>query len=192
MYAMSVHVMGLDELRWRLGKLEPEAKNVMRMSVNDTAVKARKMLNDKARERYKVKKTKFNKALKLKRASNATLTAVLYAKGHHLPLSYFEVRKNGKRKAGQGHQLQSTSPTPISKEGNKTFVIRVRRGDQESSHRGLFYRETDERFPILQVYGSSIPSMIGSQGVFGTLQLVITKELNTNLQRHIDLVLRRI
>ncbi|MCM1245918.1 MAG: hypothetical protein NC293_09790 [Roseburia sp.] len=192
MYTMDVHVMGLDELKWRLGKLAPEAKNVMRMSVNDTAVKARKMLNDKARERYAVKKTKFNKALKLTRASNATLTAVLHAKGSPLPLSYFEIRKNGKRKAGQGHQLQSTSPTPISKETGKTFVIRVRRGDQESSHRGLFYRETEERFPLLQVYGSSIPSMLGSQGVYGELQSVIEDELGTNLQRHIDLVLRRI
>lgn len=192
MYTMDVHVMGLDELKWRLGKLAPEAKNVMRMSVNDTAAKARKMLNDEARERYVVKKTKFNKALKLTKANNATLTAVLHATGRPLPLSYFEIRKNGKRKAGQGHQLQSTSLTPISKDAGKTFVIRVKRGNQESSHRGLFYRETDNRFPILQVYGSSIPSMIGSQRVYGTLQPVITNELNSNLQRHVDLVLRRI
>lgn len=192
MYTMDVHVMGLDELKWRLGKLAPEAKNVMRMSVNDTAAKARKMLNDEARERYVVKKTKFNKALKLTKANNATLTAVLHATGRPLPLSYFEIRKNGKRKAGQGHQLQSTSLTPITKDAGKTFVIRVKRGNQESSHRGLFYRETDNRFPILQVYGSSIPSMIGSQRVYGTLQPVITNELNSNLQRHVDLVLRRI
>lgn len=192
MYTMDVHVMGLDELKWRLGKLAPEAKNVMRMSVNDTAAKARKMLNDEARERYVVKKTKFNKALKLTKANNATLTAVLHATGHPLPLSYFEIRKNGKRKAGQGHQLQDTSLTPISKEAGKTFVIRAKRGNRESSHRGLFYRDTENRFPILQVYGSSIPSMIGSQRVFGTLKPVITDELSSNLQRHVDLVIRRI
>lgn len=195
MNTVDVHVIGLEELRWRLGKLAPEARKVMRMSVNDTAVRARKRLNDEARERYVVKKTKFNKALKLTRANNATLTAVLHATGRPLPLSYFEIRKNGKRKAGQGHQLQSTSVTPISKSGNKSFVTKVENQSGQgdiSVHRGLFYRATDKRFPILQVYGSSVPSMIGSQRVFGTLRPVIADDLNTNLQRHIDLVLRRI
>lgn len=192
MYTMNVHVMGLKELEWRLGKLAPEARKVMRMSVNDTAVKTRKMLNDEVRERYAVKKTKFNKALKLTRANNVTLTAVLHATGRPLPLSYFEIRKNGKKKTGQGHQLQSTSLTPIRKESGKTFVIRVKRGEQENSHRGLFYRESEKRFPILQVYGSSVPSMFGSQRVFGTLKPAIEDNLGTNLQRHIDLVLRRL
>lgn len=192
MYTMNVHVMGLKELEWRLGKLAPEARKVMRMSVNDTAVKTRKMLNDEVRERYAVKKTKFNKALKLTRANNVTLTAVLHATGRPLPLSYFEIRKNGKKKTGQGHQLQSTSLTPIRKESGKTFVIRVKRGEQENSHRGLFYRESEKRFPILQVYGSSVPSMFGSQRVFGTLKPAIEDDLGTNLQRHIDLVLRRL
>lgn len=192
MYTMDVHVMGLKELEWRLGRLAPEARKVMRMSVNDTATKARKMLNDEVRERYVVKKTKFNKALKLTRANNVTLTAVLHATGRPLPLSYFEIRKNGKKKAGQGHQLQSTSLTPISKDTGKTFVIRVKRGKQESSHLGLFYRKSEKRLPILEVPGSSVPSMIGSQRVFGALQPAIENNLSTNLQRHIDLVIRRL
>ncbi len=195
MHSMDVQVMGLDELRRRLGNMAPEAKKVMRMTVNDTAMQTRKLLNDKARERYVVKKTKFNKSLKLDRATNATLTATLSAKGKPLPLSAFEVRKNGKRKSGQGHQLQSTSLTPISKNGNKTFLITLRGSRSDGimyKHRGLFYRPTDNPFPILQVYGSSVPTMIGNRQVYGRLKPVIQSELQKNLQRHIDLVLRRI
>lgn len=189
---MTVHVMGLERLRIRLGRMAPEARKVMRMAVNDTAVKARQELFDEARDRYAVKKTKFNKGLTLTRATNATLTATLSSRGKPLPLSYFEIRKNGKRKAGQGHQLESTSPTPISKEGNKTFVTRVKQDTQTSEHRGLFYRATEKRFPILQVYGSSVPVMIGSRQVYGRMEPTIQSELQKNLQRHIDLVLRRI
>ncbi len=192
MPTMNIHVTGLEEVRRSLGRLAPAARQVMRMSVNDTAFKARKRLNDGVRERYAAKKTKINKHIKLIRASNATLTAVLHAKGSPLPLSYFEIRKNGKRKAGQGHQLQSTSLMPITKSGNKTFVTRVKKGDQGSGHRGLFYRETDARFPIIQVYGSSVPTMIGSPGVYGKLKPVIEDDLKNNLSRHIDLALRRI
>lgn len=191
---MNIQVMGLNELRERLGHLAPQAKTVARMAVNDTAMNARKLLNDEARKRYKVKKTKFNKSLSLSRATNATLTATLSSKGRPLPLSYFEIRKNGKRKAGQGHQLQSTSLTPLSKNGNKAFVAKVKGTNQsgaEYSHRGLFYRPTDKPFPILQIYGSSVPAMVGSPYVYGKLEPAIHEKLQDNLQRHIDMVLRR-
>lgn len=192
MNGMTVHVTGLEELRMRLGRMAPETRKVMRMAVNDTAVQARKQLFDEVSDRYVVKKTKFNKGLTLTRATNATLTAVLSSKGRPLPLSYFEVRKNGKRKAGQGHQLESTSLMPISKNGNKTFIAYAKHGGQKSAHRGLFHRKDEKRFPILQVYGSSVPSMIGSQHVYGRLEPRIQSDLQKNLQRHIDLVLRRI
>lgn len=186
MNELTIRVLGLDDVRMRLGRLSPEATKVMRMAINDTAQQARKQLNDEARQRYVVKKTKFNKSLVLKRATNTSLTATLTSKGKPLPLSYFEIRKNGKRKAGQGHQLKSTSLTPIRKEENKSFTGRLSNG-----HRGLFYRSSEKRYPILQVYGSSVPSMIGGRSVYGRLEPVINSNLQDNLQRHIDLVLRR-
>ncbi len=195
MKQMTIQVEGLEDVRRRLGRLAPEARKVIRMAVNDTAVEARKQINDRVRERYIVKKTKFNKGLTLTRATNKTLTARLTAKGSTLPLVYFDTRKNGKRKAAQGHQLHSTSLKPIIKNGNKSFVTKVKavsKNGEIKEHKGLFYRVSKHRYPIEQVYGSSVPVMIGSKKVYGTLEPVIQSDLQKNLQRHIDLVLRRI
>ncbi len=194
MYQMNVHVMGLKELEMRLGKLAPEAKRVMRIAVNDTARQTRTMLNNEVRQRYVVKRNKVNKAVKLIPATNATLTAILASRGKPLPLSDFQVRKNGKRKAGQGHQLHGTSLSQIIKEGNKSFMTNVSNhtGDGDTvSHKGLFFRVSKKRFPIRQVYGSSVPVMLGGANIYGRLEPEIHEKLQDNLQKHIDLVLRR-
>lgn len=182
-----VQVMGMAELSRRLGKMAPEARRVMRMSVNDTASKARSKLNKKAQSTYVVKKTKFNKGMTLKRATDSTLTATITSRGNPLPLGYFKIRKQGKIKAGQGHQLQSSHLTPIRKNENKTFIPGL-----GSGHRSLFYRVTEKRYPIHQVYGSSIPAMLGGKRVLREVRPEIETDLRTNLERHIDLVLRRL
>ncbi len=165
------------------------------MAVNDTARSARKDLNDKARQTYVVKKTRFNRNLKLHPASNRTLTATLHTKGRPLPLSYFQVRKGREPAAGKGHQLQSTSLSPIVKNGNKAFVqtVRSKKQKEEGSkgHRGLFYRLGRARFPIVQVYGSSVPVMIGGKRVYGEMADSIQDTLYKKLDHHIEGVLRR-
>lgn len=197
MQALNIEVMGLRELEMSLGRLAPRARRILSISANDTARKLRTDLNRKARQTYVVKAQKFNKGAKLIPASNATLTAVLHMRGRPLPLSNFQIRKNTKRTAGKGHQLQSTSATPISgPNGNKTFMATIhnqkRNGDAAKDHTGLFYRLTKRRLPIEQIYASSVPVMVGGDKVFGEAGPEAERLLMHNVGRQIDLLLRRI
>ncbi len=195
METLDIQIMNLDELERRLGKLAPQARKIMRMAVNDTAGKARTEMRRKAQETYVVKTGKFNKGLTLSKATNATLTATLHSNGKNLPLSYFEIRKNGKRMTGKGHQLTSTSPVPVRKNENKSFVTKVdwkNKKGEAGAHRGLFYRLGKKRYPIMQIYGLSVPVMLGGKRVYGQLEPVIQSTLYDRLQHHIDYVLGRL
>lgn len=209
--SIEVYLDGLEELKRDFSKLRVSAPEIVKMAVNETAIKARQDLYKKADSTYKVKKTKFNKSLKLNKASVSSLTATIHTKGRPLALSAFEYRRHTKAgRAAMAHQLQSTRPVQLGEPGYRAFVARMQNA-KGPGHLGIFvrvegseskaseeYRKSDKfkfkkkpkpREQIREFFGSSVPVMVGGERVFGSLKNQIEDELKNALRRHAERIL---
>lgn len=193
--SIEVYLDGLEELKRDFSKLRVSAPEIVKMAVNETAIKARQDLFKKADSTYNVKKTKFNKSLKLNKASVSSLTATIHTKGRPLALSAFEYRRHTKAgRAAMAHQLQSTRPVQLGKPGYRAFVARMQNA-KGPGHIGIFVRikgsqmKNKKKEQIKEFYGSGVPVMIGGERVYGSLKKQIEDELKYSLRRHAERIL---
>lgn len=193
--SIELYLDGLEELKRDFSKLRVSAPEIVKMAVNETAIKARQDLYKKADSTYKVKKTKFNKSLKLNKASVSSLTATIHTKGRPLALSAFEYRRHTKAgRAAMAHQLQSTRPVQLGEPGYRAFVARMQNA-KGPGHLGIFVRikgsqmENKKKEQIREFYGSGVPVMVGGERVFGSLKNQIDNELKNALRRHAERIL---
>lgn len=192
--SLKVQVEGMDVLKSRLGNISRRAPSVMRMSINDTAKKARTDLRTKAQKTYKVKARGINQEMNMRPATNSNLEAILKARGAPIPLSQFEYSRNTIKRGNpaKAHQLVETSKKMLFKNGNKGFVATMRNGKAETKHwhDGIFYRNgkrmrNKNKEAISEFFGSSVPSMLGGKRVYGELEPQIQRNLEYNIERHI-------
>lgn len=206
--------VNLDSARQRLGALQELAKPAIRDSVNDTAKTARTRLDDKVKEVYAIKKSGFNKAVKIRRATNKTLTAHITGIAKKTPLASFTYRKNTlgdgkyyvpvlkKTLTGSGGKavtakVKNKSPVIELKSlgGAKAFIAKVRKfkgrdskgkyvQDETKTKTGIFQRT--ESGKIRQLYGPSVSEMIKDIDVYGTVEPYIKEDLKNNLDRQIE------
>lgn len=195
--SIEVRLDGMEELRRNFSKLRVSAPGVVRLAVNETAIKARQDLYEKADSTYKVKKTKFNKSLKITKASNSTLTAIISTKGRPLALAAFDYRRHAKSgRAAMAHQLQTTKPVQLGEPGHRAFVARMP-NPNGADHLGIFVRvkgtqmkDKPKKEQIREFFGSGVPVMIGGERVYGSLQGQIEDQLKYALRRHAERVIR--
>lgn len=194
--SIEVRLDGMEELRRNFSKLRISAPEVVRLAVNETAIKARQDLYEKADSTYKVKKTKFNKSLKITKASNSTLTAIISTKGRPLALAAFDYRRHTKGgRAAMAHQLQTTRPVQLGEPGHRAFVARMPNANG-ADHLGIFVRvkgtkmEDKPKEQVKEFFGSGVPVMIGGERVYGSLQGQIEDQLKYALRRHAERVIR--
>lgn len=205
--------VNLDGARQRLRALQKLAKPTIRDSVNDTAKKARSRLDDKVKEVYAIKKSGFNKAVKIRSATNRTLTAHITGITKKIPLASFTHRKNtlgdgkyyvpvlSKTLTGSGGKavtakVKNKSPMIELKSlgGAKAFIAKVRKfkgrdskgkyvQDETKTKTGIFQRT--ESGKIRQLYGPSVSEMMKDIDVYGTVRPYIEEDLKNNLDRQI-------
>lgn len=208
--SIEIYLDGLEVLKRDFSTLRVSAPEVVRLAVNETAIKARQDLLKKADSTYKVKKTKFNKSLRLTKASNSTLTAIISTKGRPLALAAFDYRRHTKGgRAAMAHQLQTTRPVQLGEPGHRAFVARMPNASGPG-HLGIFvrvegseskaskeYRKSDKskkklkpREQIREFFGSGVPVMVGGKRVYGSLSNEIGDQLKYALRRHAERVLK--
>mgnify|MGYP001126466612 CR=1 FL=1 len=187
--SIEIYLDGMEELRRNFSKLRVSAPGVVRLAVNETAIKARQDLYEKADSTYKVKKTKFNKSLKITKASNSTLTAIISTKGRPLALAAFDYRRH--TKSGR-----ATKPVQLGEPGHRAFVARMP-NPNGADHLGIFVRvkgtqmkDKPKKEQIREFFGSGVPVMIGGERVYGSLQGQIEDQLKYALRRHAERVIR--
>lgn len=188
-----------------LHKVTKESKSTLRIAVNKTADEARRHLDDKARETYTIKKAAFNKAMRIKKATNATLTAHITAKGRQLPLPRFEFRSNVRKRGGRGAVVRIKVKDPLEAPDpnhGKAFVISFAIGKGQHGKKtkktntsaeekatktlkGIFQRLGEDRYPIEQKYGPSVPEMLEDVDVYGTVKPNIRNDLWNEVNRQI-------
>ena len=191
MVTVEVNKNNLKLIENRLGSLQKKSKEVLKKAVNDTAKQARKEIAQQTQKTYVVKNGKFNKAMKIKRASNSNPTAIISATGGAMELKDFKVSpasyKTGKQRADviKGKVLKSSGMKQLVKGDIKAFVAKFSNG-----HVSVLQRKGKGRLPVKKLLSPSIPKMIGNEKrVFKIVKPNIDKNLRENINKHIEKVL---
>lgn len=190
----------IKKIEKKLGNLSSKAPVVIKNAVNETAKKAREQLAKKAQEKYEIKKSKFNKSMKIKNATVSNNTAIISATGEVLELLDYKASpskysKTQRRNAVKGKVYKNGSLKLLQKGDLKAFIVRFRNG-----HISVVQRVEKGKEPsksklgnryIKKILSPSIPKILGNETkVFGLVQPQIHSELKNNLSKHVEKMLR--
>ncbi|OLN21405.1 hypothetical protein BTO30_14895 [Domibacillus antri] len=150
-------------------------KAVMR-AVNRSAQSARTEAGRAARQEYHIKQADVTSTIRIHRASMGDFGASVVSKGSVIPLIKFRVNPkapNPKRKRPITARVKKGGGGPIP----GAFVAQMRSG-----YIGVFSRVGKPRLPIEQLYGPSIPQMLGSD----TVSAWVENKAYDTLQKRLD------
>ena len=180
----------LHVIEMALGNLKSESRKVLKNAVNATAKQAQADLAAKAKETYDVKKTRFTKAMGLRKATASRQEATITVTGEQLELHDFQsspsTYKSGRTQADavQAKVLLSSAMKPLVKGDLKAFLVKF-----QSGHVTIAQRKGESRFPIKKLLSNSIPKMVGNQDkVYGVVEPHIYSNLMDNIMKEISKV----
>jgi len=175
----------IKQISKALGDYHAKAPTVLKQALNATAKDARKMLAEKAQDVYVVQKSKFNKAMTIKNASNSRLTAIIKATGEPLELISFKTnpRVPGTSKGvTTAKALVASSMKPLVRNDISAFIAKFKSG-----HIAVVQRRGRDRLPVKKLFSSSIPKMVGDEKrVYGIVQPQIAGLLDKNIHKYIN------
>ena len=163
MIHVEVNHRDLAYVQRQLHGLEDQAPKVLRSAVNETAVRARKLLVQHAKERYAVKNAGFNSRTKIRRATLANLTATIQVGGKTLTMSRFHTTHPAKPKKGRtGVKAEILAKAGLKEVAGsrkiKAFVAKVSSGSKATSQ--VLQRTGKSRYPLKVLRSVSVPKMI--------------------------------
>lgn len=169
-----------------------EGRRAYKNALNQTAKKARKLLQKKAQETYVIKAGGFNNAAKIENATAGNLEAFIKASGKRNELKQFKVSPasyaSGANRPSvvRAKVVKANSLKALQKNGIKAFV-----GKYASGHTTVMERTSAERLPIQTLYSLAVPQMLGSEKrVYGVLKKEIEDILTEQMGKQIDRILK--
>ena len=177
----------------QLGEYHTKAPVVLKQSLNATAKDARGMLAEQAKEIYVIQKSRFNKAMTIKNASNRKLEALVTATGS--PLELIDFKTNPKKpstganrpEVTTGKVLTASALKRLEKGNIKAFVAKFSNG-----HVSIVQRQGKARLPVKTLFSPSIPKMIGNEKeVYGKVEPQSAQMLDANIRKFIAKTIER-
>lgn len=150
-------------------------------AINRAAQSARTEAGREVRKTYLVKHGDVIDTIRIKSANEDNLSANVTSKGHVLPLSKFKVTP------GRRPGIKGTSPVLVRVK--KGAGGRIKSGfvaQMQSGHIGVFIRAGKRSSPINQLYGPSIPQMVGSDQVSRLVEEKAQETLEKRLDHEIN------
>lgn len=188
----------IDKIQKALGELKTKTPNVLKKAINDTAKQTRMKLGNKAKEKYAVKKSGFNKDMTIKNATVGRLEATIKTKGEAMEVGQFRASPfrvtNGKNrpKSIKAKVLTSSSMKELIKGDTKAFVTKFKSGHVAVVERvpSKQMKSNPKKEFLKKLLSPSTPQMIGSKKyVYGEIQPEIQSLLEKNIQKQIQKVL---
>lgn len=188
----SLILIGIDttDARRMLGKLDDKdqsMKKALKKAVNETAKQARKRLADEAKNKYAIKKNRFNKSMKIKNATTSKPVAYIISNGEVNELMDFKVSPvryatgNKRPNILKGKVVKTEGMKRLQKGSLKAFITRFSNGHQSVAQR------TGQGRKIKKLLSPSTPIMLGNrERVYGIVEPHIGDDLKENLRRFIS------
>lgn len=170
----------LDEIVKRL-PTEKLAKRVMSRAINRGLTAGRVQAAREVVKDYNVKQRQVNEKTRIRKAAPSNLEATLTFSGPALNVADFKVSPSKPQPAKRPVLRVSVSKQRGPKPYKGAFLIPVRAGKYRA-----FRRKGKERLPIQDVWGPSIPSLIGAERVRNAVQDRIHEVIITRLDHEIN------
>jgi len=171
----------LKEVEQQLGSFSKKAPTVISRAINRAAQNAKTNVVSKTREEYVMKAKDVRDTIKIRKATQNSLGAVVTSTGSKVPLIKFKVSPNKPRPKNPPRVLKAG----VKKDGLKqilgAFIADIN-GNK------VFERERKNRLPIKQLFGPSIPEMLGNESVKTYVEREATKMFDKRLEHEINRV----
>lgn len=136
------------------------------------------------RQEYTVRATDVRKTITITKSTPESLEGRVTSTGQVIALSKFQISPS---KPVKRHK--SPVKAQVKREGGRKPLGRAFVAKMNSGHIGVFTRKTAKRFPIEQLYGPSIPQMLGSETVTGFVEEKAMETLDKRLEHEISRVM---
>lgn len=128
-----------------------------------------------------------------KKATKNSLSAKIEAKGSPIPLGAFLTNPKKPPKRRPKSNLFAQVKTDDGGQIRGAFITTVQTGHIGVHHAGVFVRSKgNASLPIRQLYGPSVPQMLGNEEIQDFLAKRATLVLDERLEHEIDVILRRV
>lgn len=143
-----------------LSHIKDGAPKAINTTLNRTIEGMRTEITKRVTERYDIKAKPVRDSIKLQKSSISTLRAAVTGAGSPIPLINFRVTPNKPGKQKPGTVLRVSVKKSGGKPVPNAFIAKT-----SSGHVGVFQRVGKNRMPIKQLYGPSVPQMMGEPGI---------------------------
>ncbi|OQP12847.1 phage tail protein [Geobacillus thermoleovorans] len=174
----------MERLEAALSETPEKIPRAASRAINRAAYTARTEAARKVREEYIIKHGDVINTIKIYPASESDLSATVVSRGSVIPLIKFKVspkKPQPKRKKPLTATVKRGEGGPIA----RAFTAKMR----SSGYIGVFQRVGNPRLPIRQLYGPSVPQMIGSRNVSQWVEEKAQEKLEERLEHEIIRVL---
>ncbi len=171
----------LREVEQQLGSFSNKAPTVISRALNRAAQNAKASTVSKLREEYILKAKDIRDTIKIRKATQRSLGAVVTSIGNKVPLIKFKVSPN---------KPNPQKPSKVLKAGVKKGGLKEIIGAFVANINGnkVFEREGKNRLPIKQLFGPSVPEMLGNESVKTYIEREATKMFDKRLEHEINRV----
>lgn len=178
---IDIKISNVDEIKMKLGNMGKQAPKVVSRVINRVITNVKKNISIEVRKRYVVKTEDIKKTLSSSKATSTKLSAYVKSEGTRIPLYKFSVspgepRPKNPPKSFKAKVLKSSGLKPLD-----GFVAKMK-----SSHVGLFERLGKERLPVKELYGPSIPQMVGNKEVWKNIESEANKTVEKRMKHEIE------
>lgn len=177
----------MERLEAALSETPEKIPRAASRAINRAAYTARTEAARKAREEYIIRHGDVINTINIYPASETDLSATVVSRGSVIPLIKFRVspkKPQPKRKKPLIAVVKKGEGGPIA----RAFTAQMR----SSGYIGVFQRVGKSRLPIRQLYGPSVPQMIGSRNVSQWVEEKAQEKLEERLEHEISRVLEEI
>ena len=145
-------------------------------AINRVAKMARTEASKEIRKRYAIKKADVDPAIRLHGSTTRTLQAKIRVVGGKIPLIKFRISVLARRKGSPGGPPVKVR---VLRAGGSTRMRHAFYGVMKSGHKGVYERDTRTRFPISELYGPSVPTMMEHPSTLAAIR----KKVEANFDR---------
>lgn len=178
----------LKRFKGSLKKMDKATRQAVLHSVNRASQQAKTATGRKVRELYIIKQKDVMEKITLRRATSQHLQATLKARGYVIPLIKFGAPKQKPKRVPKVLKVgvfrkEKRHPYPGA------FVEEV---GKKYRRLGVFVRKGKKRYPIREVYGPSVPSMLAHQEVKEHAETVYGETMLKRLPHELNRALGRL
>lgn len=186
---LDIDEQAYNEAQALLNDSPKKLQAAVQSAINRTLGTISARITKKVQDKYAVKAAAVRKSLKIVRYRYGTgkgaRNGAVISTGHSMPLKAFQISPKQPSKFG-GRRKGYLTATVLKSKGARTipgvFWARMRK----NGHVGIFYRETENRFPIQEEMRLSIPQMIGNREILADIEKAANEKLNERFSHEVE------